>query len=221
MRGHIRKRGRNSWGIVLYLGRDAVTGKDKHKWHAVKGTKKDAQRELVRLLHQLQGGTYSEPSRETVGAFLRRWLRDRVQTSVSSTTYREYVGTVDRYLIPHLGHVRLDRVRPDMIQGVLTTLQTTRGAGQHPLSPATVIKTRAVLSQAFAWAEKTGLLPRNLVLSTDPPRGGAGGDARVDARGRAPIPGCRAGQPPLRLLRARVGYRSAPVGIARVEVGRC
>ena len=46
MKGHIRKRGDKSWAVVLDLGRDE-TGKRRQKWHTVRGTKKDAERELA------------------------------------------------------------------------------------------------------------------------------------------------------------------------------
>ena len=49
MKGHIRRRGKSSWAVVLYLGRDA-NGKEPHKWHSVRGTRRDAQRELA-ILH--------------------------------------------------------------------------------------------------------------------------------------------------------------------------
>ena len=44
MIGHIRRRGKGSWAIVLNLGRDA-NGKRRQKWHTVHGTKRDAQKE--------------------------------------------------------------------------------------------------------------------------------------------------------------------------------
>ena len=47
MRGHIRKRGKISWNIAIYLGRD-VTGKDKYTYHTVRGTKRVAEKELTR-----------------------------------------------------------------------------------------------------------------------------------------------------------------------------
>ncbi len=66
MKGHIRQRGKDSWAIVLYLGKDAL-GKKKHKWHTIHGSKKDAERELRRLLHEMDTGSYVEPSKLTVG----------------------------------------------------------------------------------------------------------------------------------------------------------
>ena len=51
MKGHIRKRGLKSWAIVLELDRDA-DGKRRQRWHSVKGSKRDAERELARLVHE-------------------------------------------------------------------------------------------------------------------------------------------------------------------------
>jgi integrase len=47
MKGHIRQRSKGSWAIILDLGRDA-DGKRRQKWHTVRGTKKDTQRELAK-----------------------------------------------------------------------------------------------------------------------------------------------------------------------------
>ena len=74
MKGHLRKRGSGSWAIVLDLGRDQA-GKRRQKWHSVKGSKKDAQAELARLLNELNTGGYVEPSKMRVSEYLERWLR--------------------------------------------------------------------------------------------------------------------------------------------------
>lgn len=75
-RGYVRQQGRNSWAIVICLGRDPETGKEKHKWHTIRGTKKDAERDLAMPLRQVDRGTYVEPTRLAVREFLERWLRD-------------------------------------------------------------------------------------------------------------------------------------------------
>ena len=73
MKGHIRRRGDRSWAIVVDAGRNA-TGKRCQHWHSIKGTRKDAERELTRLLHAMNNGGYIEPSRLSVAEFLRKWL---------------------------------------------------------------------------------------------------------------------------------------------------
>ena len=82
MRGYLEKRSKNSWTIVLSLGRDPATGKRKRQWITVKGTKRDAERQLAEMLHQLDTGSFIRPTTITVGAFLEQWLRDYVATNV-------------------------------------------------------------------------------------------------------------------------------------------
>ena len=56
MQGHITKRGKNSWTVVVDLERDPVTGKRRQVWRSVKGTKREAQALLTQLLHQRDTG---------------------------------------------------------------------------------------------------------------------------------------------------------------------
>src|SRR5690242_13508109 len=98
MRGHIRQRSRGSWSIVLYVGRDA-SGRPKQKWYTVRGTKRDAERRLAELQHELNTGSYIEPSKLSLGQFLERWL-DHAQTNVSAKTHERYVEIVRKHLVP-------------------------------------------------------------------------------------------------------------------------
>ncbi|MFC1902668.1 hypothetical protein ACFLX4_01180 [Chloroflexota bacterium] len=67
MRGHITKRYKNSYTIVLSLGVDPATGRTKQRWVSVKGTKKDAEKKLgdklyreVKRFSENTGGTVSD-----------------------------------------------------------------------------------------------------------------------------------------------------------------
>ena len=75
MRGHLKKRSKDSWSIVIDLGEDE-SGKRKQKWHTVKGTKKEAEAELSRLLNEVNMGRYIEPTRMLVAQYLEIWLKD-------------------------------------------------------------------------------------------------------------------------------------------------
>ena len=66
MRGHLVKRYKNSWTIVLSLGRDEATGKKQQQWVSVKGTKRDAEKRLDELLHDLNIGAYVQPTKLTL-----------------------------------------------------------------------------------------------------------------------------------------------------------
>src|SRR5690242_17532529 len=90
MTGHIRRRGARSWEIKFELGTDPITGKRQTQYHAVKGTKRDAQKELDRLVVAADRGDLASPSKITLAAFLDRWERDWAEGHVSPKTLERY-----------------------------------------------------------------------------------------------------------------------------------
>jgi hypothetical protein len=58
LRDHIGKRAKDSYSIKVSVGKDA-TGKYKFQWTTVKGPKKEAQKRLSEILHQLDTGMSS------------------------------------------------------------------------------------------------------------------------------------------------------------------
>jgi hypothetical protein len=64
-RGHIRRRGRDSWELKYDVNRD---GRGRRTiYRSFKGTRREAQAELARLLAQVADGGHVEPSKLTVG----------------------------------------------------------------------------------------------------------------------------------------------------------
>jgi integrase len=105
MRGHIIKRGKHSYSIAISLGKDATTGKYKQQWVSVRGTKKDAERRLSEILHQLDNGTFIVPSKTTLAEYLERWQKDYVRPNLSPETAEGYEHIIHRYIIPYLGSI--------------------------------------------------------------------------------------------------------------------
>ncbi len=105
-----------SWSIVLDLGRDPSTGRRKQQWMTVRGTKKDAEKRLAELQHQMDTGAFVKPSKLTVRDFLQQWLRDYVSTNVRAATGEGYRIIVERHLIPNLGAVVLSELKPAHLQ---------------------------------------------------------------------------------------------------------
>ena len=93
------------------MGRDPITGKRRTKWHTIRGTKRDAERERNRLLYELDEGLYVEPTPETVKAYLPRWLA-HVGPNVRATTLQRYREIVEHHLIPAIGHHQLAKLKP-------------------------------------------------------------------------------------------------------------
>ncbi len=170
LRGSIIQRSKTSWTIVLSMGRDPITAKRKQQWVSVKGTKKDAEKRLAELLRHLDTGGYVKPTKETVGEFLLRWLRDYAWPNVAPSTAEGYQHVIKRHLIPALGAVPLNQLRPDHVQAYAAAkLESGRIAGGG-LSPKTVRHHLVTLHDALATAMRWGLVSRNVVDAVDKPR---------------------------------------------------
>ncbi len=170
MTGSLKKRNNNSWSIILYLGRDPNTGKKKQKWVTIHGNKKDAERELNRLLHELDTGAYVEPSRDTLAIFFGKWL-DMIRPSLGGKTHERYSEIVNRHLIPAFGTMPLAKVQPIHIQGYYSiALESGRLDGKGGLSAQTVLHHHRVLHGALQQAVKWQLLVRNPADAVEPPR---------------------------------------------------
>lgn len=169
MQGHIRQRG-DTWTIVVKVG-EYPNGRPRYKWHGGFKTKKEAQRELTRILNEMNTGAYVEPSRMTVALYLDRWLADYAKTNVSAKTYEGYEEFIQKHLVPTLGHYLLAKLTPLHIQAYYSkALQTGRRDGKGGLSPQTVLHHHRVLREAMQQAVKWQLLARNPVDAVQPPK---------------------------------------------------
>jgi integrase len=154
---------------VLYLGRDS-NGKPRQKWVTVRGTKRDAERRLAELQHELNTGSYVEPSNLSLGQFLERWL-DHAQTKVSAKTHERYGEIVRKHLAPALGHIPLEKLRPLHIQSYYDeALKSGRKNGSGGLSAQTVLHHHRVLHGALRQALRWQMLARNPAEAVQPPR---------------------------------------------------
>ncbi len=171
MRGHIVKRYKNSYTIVLSVGRDPVTNKPRQQWVTVKGNKKDAEKKLAELLHQIDNGIYIKPGKITLREFLERWLRDYAWANLAPRTAEGYEHIVRRHLIPAMGNVLLDQLKPETLQRYYTDkLEGGRCDGKGALSPRTVRHHHVILHNALDKAMKWGLLSRNPADAVSSPR---------------------------------------------------
>jgi integrase len=170
MKGHIRSRGKNKWAIVIDRERDA-DGKRRQQWITVNGTKRDAERELAKFLHEFHTGQLLEPNRQTLGEFLVRWLQDCAVLNIQPKTHERYAEIIRTHLVPQIGQVQLSKLRPEHIQKYYAdALRAGRRDGKGGLSPSTVLYHHRVLRCALQQAVSWRLLPRNPADEVTPPR---------------------------------------------------
>jgi integrase len=173
MRGHIVKRGKNSWGIVLGMGKDLATGKYKQRWVSFKGNKRDAEERLSELLHRLHHGDLVEPSKMTLEDFmLNRWLPSHAKNkNLAPRTVAGYRDQLVRHIIPALGSVRLVDLQPVTIDAYYTqSMENGRIDGKGGLSARSVKQHHAILHAALKDAVRWQMISRNPCDAVDAPR---------------------------------------------------
>jgi integrase len=130
MRGNITRRGKASWQLKFDLG--VVNGKRQTRYATARGTYKDAQRELTRLISAADAGTLTDLSKITVGEYVRRWIAGA--QGRTPKTLERYGELCERQIIPHLA------IDTGMRRGELCGLQW----GDVDLDGATLQVERAV-----------------------------------------------------------------------------
>ena len=182
MNGHISKKGQRYY-VVLELGTDPITGARRRKWHSGYDRKKDATQALNSLVTDLHKGQYLEPSKDTFGEYLTRWL-PTIRETVRANTWEGYRGAVEVHLIPSLGTVPLRQLDRAMFSSFYSELSRTgRSDGQGGLSPRSIRLLHVTSHKALKDAVKDGLIYRN---PTD--------DAAVPAKVRSTTPSWTAEQ---------------------------
>ena len=171
MRGHVIKRYKGSYTIVLNMGVDPATGKRKQQWVSVKGTKKDAEKRLAELLHQIDTGTFMKPGKTTLAEYLERWLKDYVWPNLAPRTAEGYQYIIRIHLIPCLGNIHLTQLKPEHLQRYYSDrLSCGRWDGNGGLSPRSVRHHHMALHSALQNAVKWGLIQRNPADAVSPPK---------------------------------------------------
>jgi integrase len=160
--GHIRERSPGSFELRYNLGTDPATGKRKTITATVRGWRKDAERELRRLLRSLDMGEHVDPNRITVRAWLAMWL-DAVRAEVAPKTHERYGEIVNHFLVPALGNLQLSKLAPAHIQEAYNGWASggRRDGKSGGLSPRTRRHIHRILSAALARAVEQQLIARN------------------------------------------------------------
>jgi integrase len=168
MRGNITRRGRNSWRLKFDLGRDPKTGERITRLVTVRGKRQDAERELTKLLHAAGEGTLVDASTVTIAEYINAWLGS--PEGLTPKTLERYRQIVAQQIVPHLGAIALQKLRPAQVQAWHGTILKSGGRGGRPLSPRTVGQAHKILHRALARAAAAEIVARNVASVIRPPK---------------------------------------------------
>lgn len=156
MKDGIIKRGATYSYVVREF--DPGSGKTKPRWHGGFKTRADAvaARDAARVAAR-RGDTVAA-SRQTLGEYLRGWL-DTVD--VKPKTKANYQYNVERHVIPRVGGVRLQDLRPLMISQLYAGLRVDGGREGSELGWQSVQSIHRTLSTALNAATRMQLIHSN------------------------------------------------------------
>lgn len=160
--GSVYQRARDGkWVGAVDLGRDAQGRRIRRS--VVRKTKREALAQMDSL--RRHGGRPGVPAPSaTVAEFLAWWTANVLPGSVKESTERDYQGVIDRYILPHIGRYRVERLAPGHVLSMLRALED-RGLSARSRQYA-----RAVLRRSLRHAERDGLVTRNVAALVDGPK---------------------------------------------------
>ena len=153
MRGSIQRNSKRSWRLVYDVGRNH-SGKRRQKAVTFKGSKREAEKELARLITEFENGGFVEPHKLTLADYLESWLKSHAAASVSPKTLERYTEICRNHLIPALGSHLLTKLNSMHIQACYAEAEKSgrRNGVGGGLSARTVLHHHRVLRRALTQA---------------------------------------------------------------------
>jgi integrase len=125
MRGNLERRGKRSWRFRFEVSANPRM----RKTHTLRGTRKEAEEQAAKIISAYSTGQYVDQDRQTVAAFVERWLRDWAAQNISAKTFERYSELLRVHVLPKIGQVPIQRLRAGDLQALyagLTVADRTR-----------------------------------------------------------------------------------------------
>lgn len=156
--GTIRQRPDGRWEARFTVGRDPGTGKQVQR--SVYGaTQKEVRQKLAQITAAIDNGTYTAPSKMTVGQWLDIWTAEYLN-HVRPRTVEAYQCQIKNHIRPALGAIRLEELNAHTVQSFYNGLG--KPLGDKPgLSAKSIKNIHGILHKAIQQAVTVGYLKFN------------------------------------------------------------
>ena len=166
---------------VAFAGEDEH-GKSCDKWESFP-TKEEATNRKKQIEHELAAGTFLIPSSVTVAEFLMDWLPKQCSKHKwAPKTYESNLSTIQNLIIPYIGSMEMQKLKPYHMENLYTTLsktpcgsyiegkkqELTEKQKQRFLSGTTIHEVHRLLGTAFQYAVEWGILVKSPVPVDSP-----------------------------------------------------
>ncbi|MCK5129477.1 MAG: site-specific integrase [Clostridiales bacterium] len=110
-------------------------------------------------------GTAIIPQEQTLAEWLEYWMDYIMKPRLQETTIYGYEGIIRRYVIPYLGNLKIQQIKPITVQKYYSNMMNN-----NQLSSNTVLKHHNLLKTAFKYAVKQEVVFRNIIDGVEPPK---------------------------------------------------
>ena len=179
MAGTIEKRGENSFRLTVYAGYD-IQGKQirhkktiKVKAKSEKAKWREAEKALGMFQSEVEKGEFLGTGKMTFACFVQEWLAKYAEKQLAPKTVYRYREILNTRIIPVIGHMKMEKIRPVNILNIYDQLQQDgiRMDGKPGgLSPTTILQHHRVLSSIFSSAVQWQVVLSNPVSKVKPPK---------------------------------------------------
>lgn len=157
-RGYIREKG-HGWEVVVSAGIDPATKRRRRVSRYITGTRRDAERALMRLILEVGDNPARAGSGASVEDLLATWLS---LAELSPTTLERYRTIARVHILPAIGSVKLAKLDAARLDRLFRDLSATR-------APRTVRQVKAVIHRALKQGVRWGWIDRNVADNATTP----------------------------------------------------
>lgn len=166
--GTIYQRPNGLWVCEITLGYDANKKRIKKTVSSMDRDK--LQKKINDLKYMNDRHLLTNPSEYTVSDWIEFWLDTYKKPSIKPTTYDMYRGNLERYIKPQIGHYKLDKLNPIIIQKFINDISEKGLNTKNGLSQSSIKKVFITLSQACKQAVAVNILYQNPCNSVQLPK---------------------------------------------------
>ncbi len=171
MAGSIEQRGENTFRLVVSEMRDGK--RVKHYRTIQAASRREASKELAKFVAEIEAGQYVDPSKQTFAEFVQRWLKDYAESHLAPKTVHRYKEILEKRVLPALGHLKLEKIRPNHLLEFYASLQVEgiRQDGRPgKLSERTILHHHRLINTILNAAVQWQLIPSNPANRVKPPK---------------------------------------------------
>lgn len=128
-----------------------------------KQIKREVQKVATLFEEQCKTGIICTQQNLTLEKFIPQYL-DTAKETLSPSTYEFYISIINRFILPMLGHHKLQEIKPVHVQAFISQLNNIQSSipnAKNKISPNTVKRYLCVLQSIFRLAVKLGIISDN------------------------------------------------------------